>query len=89
MKSYLPWNKRSNSTGKIVIGTIAGIAAGFTAGILTAPRPGRETRDLLASRADETLEKVKGNLAEGKEKIVEGKEKVVEKVVEKAAEKVK
>lgn len=59
MKSYLNWRKKSNnSTGKVIIGAVAGMAVGLTAGMLTAPRSGREIRGLLSSRTSETMEKV-------------------------------
>lgn len=59
MKSYLNWRRNSNnSTGKIIIGAVAGMAVGLTAGMLTAPRSGREIRGLLSSRTSETMEKV-------------------------------
>ncbi len=40
--------ERSN---KLTTGLIAGAVAGAVAGLLLAPKPGRETRQLLASRA--------------------------------------
>lgn len=59
MKSYLNWRRKSdNSTGKIIIGAVAGMAVGLTAGMLTAPRSGREIRGLLSSRTRGTMEKV-------------------------------
>ncbi len=78
MKKYLNWQtKKNNSTGKIVFGTVLGLAAGFTAGMLTAPRSGRETRDILTAKTNETLEKVGGTIAENKEKVsAHGKEQV-------------
>jgi gas vesicle protein len=59
MKNYMNWKKRSNnSKGKIIIGAVAGMAVGLTAGMLTAPRSGREIRGLLSSRTSETIQKV-------------------------------
>ena len=67
MKNYFNLRKKSNNaTGKIILGTIAGMALGLTAGILTAPRAGKEIRDTLASRTNEALEKVGNAMHNGK-----------------------
>ncbi len=63
-RNYLHWKKESNSTGKVIIGAVAGMAVGLTAGILTAPRTGKETRGLLSSRTSKSLEKIGGTLTE-------------------------
>ncbi|NEQ31615.1 MAG: YtxH domain-containing protein [Leptolyngbya sp. SIO4C5] len=42
----------SNKTGTFLGGVIIGTAIGAVAGILAAPRPGRETRQLLKKSAD-------------------------------------
>ena len=67
MKNYLNWRKEPKSTGKVIIGTVAGMAVGLAAGILTAPRPGKETRDLLSSRTSKTMEKIGDTIAESKQ----------------------
>ena len=84
MRNYISWRKKSNPTGKVIIGTIAGIVAGFAAGILTAPRPGKETRDILLTRTSDVLETAKKNLVDGKNKIKEKSKETVEEVAEKA-----
>jgi gas vesicle protein len=67
MKRYLNWNRKSNnSTGKVILGAVAGMAVGLTAGLLTAPRPGKEIRNILSLRTNEALEKVGKTLAESK-----------------------
>ncbi len=69
MKNYLQFKRKSNnSTGKIILGTMAGMALGITAGILTAPRAGRDTRNLLSSRTNEVLAKVGDAFHNGKNK---------------------
>jgi gas vesicle protein len=84
MNKYLRWNtKKTNPTGKIVFGTVLGLAAGFTAGMLTAPRPGKETRDLLATKTTETLEKVGDTIAENKKKVSESGKEQVDKIADK------
>jgi len=40
------------SKGKFVLGTLFGAAAGLVAGILTAPKSGKETRAELKAKAD-------------------------------------
>ena len=68
MKSYINLRRKSNnSTGKIILGTVAGMALGITAGILAAPRTGKETRNILTSRTTEALEKVGSAIHNGKE----------------------
>ena len=64
MKNYMHWKKESNSTGKVIIGAVAGMAVGLTAGILTAPRTGKETRNLLSSRTTKSFGKIGETLAE-------------------------
>ena len=50
--------------GKFAIGALIGVAAGFVAGILTAPKSGKETRDELKTKATQKKEEV---VAKGKE----------------------
>ena len=79
MRYYMPWHRRSNNTGKIVLGAIAGIVTGLAAGFLTAPRTGKETRQLISSRTNETLHKVGKGITETKDKVLKkGKEKTAE-----------
>lgn len=44
---------KSGATGKIVLGTAIAAAAGYVAGILTAPKSGKETRDDIKNKASE------------------------------------
>ena len=64
-------HKKSNDTGKIILGAITGAAVGFTAGILTAPRTGKETREILSSKAAETVEKAAETIDKQKAKVTE------------------
>jgi gas vesicle protein len=79
MRYYMPWNRRTNSTGKIALGAIAGVVAGLTAGLLAAPRTGKETRRIISDRTSETLHKVGKSIADTKDKALKkGKEKAEE-----------
>lgn len=84
MNKYLNWHtKKTNSTGKIVFGTALGLAAGFAAGMLTAPRAGSETRNLLSAKTNETLEKVGSTITDKKEKVNESSKEQVDKLADK------
>jgi gas vesicle protein len=41
------------NTNKLVTGLIAGAALGAVAGLLFAPKPGKQSRQIVAARADE------------------------------------
>ena len=47
-------------TNKLVTGLIAGAALGAVAGLLFAPKPGKESRQIVAARADELRTKADG-----------------------------
>ena len=51
-------SRKSTSTGSVLIAFAAGAAAGAIAGILLAPRKGRETREQLAATARSARELV-------------------------------
>ena len=40
-------------TNKLVAGLISGVAVGAVAGLLFAPKPGKDSRKIVASRTDE------------------------------------
>ncbi len=46
--------KKSGVAGKFVLGTAIAAAAGYIAGILTAPKSGKETREDIKNKAVET-----------------------------------
>jgi gas vesicle protein len=74
MKTYMGLRRRSSHNGQIMMATIAGFAGaamGFTAGLLTAPRPGKEIRDALSSRAGDTLNKARRGFQERRNQAVE------------------
>jgi len=77
--------------GKLLLGTLIGAAAGFVAGVLTAPKSGKETRDELKKKAEAKKSEA---IAKGKEvrhKAGDVAEDVItnaEKVTSKAADKV-
>ena len=48
------------NTNKLVTGLIAGAALGALAGLLFAPKPGKESRQIVAARADELRDKADG-----------------------------
>lgn len=56
------------SKGKFALGALFGAAAGFVAGILTAPKSGKETRADLKVKADEAKKKADKMVADAKVK---------------------
>lgn len=78
-------------TLKVTAGLMAGLTIGGAAGLLFAPKSGKETREDIKEVYDEEKAKVKNSYDEKKEKVEEKKDKLVEgakKQVSKAAEKV-
>ncbi len=61
---------RRNRTRNLVLGAGIGSVVGVGAGILFAPKSGRETRHLIADRTGQTFKNLKDNVAATKEKIV-------------------
>lgn len=61
-----------STSGKVLLGVLAGAAAGVITGILIAPSSGKDTRDNISSKTDELLDNVKQILKKQKEK-AEGK----------------
>ena len=60
---------RRNRTKNMVIGVGIGSALGVTAGILFAPKSGKETRQIIADKTSETVKNFKDNVAATKAKI--------------------
>ncbi|MBK7683171.1 MAG: YtxH domain-containing protein [Bacteroidetes bacterium] len=50
------------STGKIVLGTLAGLAIGAVAGILFAPDKGSVTRKKIMDKSDDMVDELKSKL---------------------------
>ena len=81
MRTYMGLRRRSNHNGQIMMATIAGIAGmamGFTAGLLTAPRSGKEIRNAISSRAGETLSRARKGFVERRNKALESVKEGVE-----------
>ena len=60
---------RRNRTKNMVIGVGIGSALGVAAGILFAPKSGKETRQIISDRTRETIQNFKANVAATKAKI--------------------
>ena len=60
---------RRDRTKNMVIGAGIGTAVGVAAGILFAPKSGKETRQIIADRTCETIKNFKDNVAATKAKI--------------------
>ena len=56
------------SKGKFALGAVIGAAAGVVAGILTAPKSGKETRADLKAKADDLKQQADKTAAEAKKK---------------------
>lgn len=56
------------SKGKFALGALLGAAVGVAAGILTAPKSGKETRADLKAKADEAKKKADKAIADAKVK---------------------
>jgi gas vesicle protein len=67
---------------KLTIGAILGASAGIVAGLLTAPKSGKETRDDIRRKAGE----VKGNAAAKKDDIIFKVEEMTDDLRSRAAE---
>jgi hypothetical protein len=59
---------RRNRTRNLIVGVGIGSAVGVAAGILFAPKSGRETRHIIADRTGQTVKNLKNNVAAAKEK---------------------
>ncbi|MFP4664636.1 MAG: YtxH domain-containing protein [Bacteroidales bacterium] len=57
-----------SNSGKILLGVLAGAAAGVITGILVAPASGKETRENISSKTDELLSNLKEFMSKEKQK---------------------
>ncbi len=64
------------SSGKVVLGLLAGIAAGAVLGILLAPEKGKNTRNNISKKGKNYSDSLKNKFDEFKESITEKFEKV-------------
>ncbi|MCF8309492.1 MAG: YtxH domain-containing protein [Bacteroidales bacterium] len=55
--------------GKVLIGVLAGAAAGVVTGVLIAPASGKETRETITDKSEELLEGVRELINKEKEKV--------------------
>lgn len=69
-----------NTSGKILTAAAVGLAAGAVAGLLLAPRSGKETRDLLKKKGEQAADKVKHGFEKGRRQVVDLKEKAEERI---------
>ncbi|RQD74296.1 MAG: YtxH domain-containing protein [Candidatus Syntrophonatronum acetioxidans] len=68
--------ERRESAIKVAYGLTIGAALGAVGGLLFAPKPGKETREEIATKAREKAESTKETLAEKKEAMAEKKEEL-------------
>lgn len=59
--------KKSSGAGKFALGALIGAAAGAIAGILTAPKAGKETRADIGRKAGELKDAASDKLADAKD----------------------
>lgn len=69
-----------NTSGKILTAAAVGLAAGAVAGLLLAPRSGKETRDMLKKKGAQAAEKVKEGFEQGRQQVTDLKAKAEEKM---------
>ena len=96
LKDLLPtsrWEREKKERKQVAIGATIGLTVGAVAGVLLAPKAGKETREDLAKSIQELPEKAKelsvktqGILSEAKEKIAEETHKIMSGTKEKVAE---
>ena len=60
---------RRNRTRNMILGAGIGSAVGVAAGILFAPKSGRETRKVIADRTSQTIKNLKDNVVATKARI--------------------
>lgn len=76
MRTEREREERRKRAGKFVLGAALGTAAGAAAGLLFAPRSGKETREQIASKTNEALDTVRDNLDETRQMLAGQKERV-------------
>ena len=62
---------KKDEVKKVAVGTLLAAAAGYVAGILTAPKSGKETRGDIKDAAQKGVEKTEAELKKAKEKVGE------------------
>ena len=61
---------RRSKAGMLMLGVSIGCTVGAVAGVLLAPRSGKETRDDVTLRGSEAWEKIKDNVSTGGHRLV-------------------
>ncbi|MBM9604924.1 YtxH domain-containing protein [Desulfopila inferna] len=69
-----------------VSGSLIGMAVGVGIGLLFAPRPGKETREMISESACSQLERLQSGIMEGKDQVVDIIHKKKEKLCSEAEE---
>ena len=69
-----------NTSGKILTAAAVGLAAGALAGLLLAPRSGKETREMLKKKGEQAAEKVTEGFEKGRQQATDLKVKAEEKM---------
>jgi len=75
-------------TEKIILGTTLGVVAGAAAGVLLAPKSGKETRKIIGKKAKEVAAKGKEIAIQGK-KLAQKEIKAAKGLAQKAKDKIK
>jgi gas vesicle protein len=75
-------NNKKMSSGKVLLGLLAGVAAGALLGVLFAPEKGSVTRKKIVKKGEDYAEDLKGKFNEFLDSISEKFEKVKEDVTE-------
>lgn len=69
-----------NDNSKVLVGLLAGLAAGAALGLLFAPEKGSETRDKLSQSLKDLGDAIKDKAADEINNLTDLKEKIVDKV---------
>lgn len=69
-----------NDNSKVLVGLLAGLAAGAALGLLFAPEKGSETRDKLSQSLKDLGDAIKDKAADEINNLSQMKEKIVDKV---------
>ncbi len=68
------------NTSNVLIGLLAGLAAGAALGILLAPDKGSETRDKLSQSLKDLGDSIKDTAADQIQKLTDAKDQIISKV---------